>query len=124
MALTALIGVLSFVVAVAGAFVHHWARPVGFVLAVGATAGVCAFARYAARTRIGLAVVGLLWVLPVLVLAQPRPEGDVVIANDGPGLMFLFGGVVAAAVTVGMGPRDVARRPVRAMNDEQPGALE
>lgn len=103
--MTAMIGGLSFAVAVAGAFFHRWASPIGFVLALGALAGVCVYARYAARTRIGLAVVGLLWVAPVLVLAQPRPAGDVVIANDGPGLMFLLGGALVAAATIGLGAR-------------------
>lgn len=97
------LGILSFVVAVTGAFFHRWASPIGLILAIGSVVGVCVFARYAVRTRVGLTIVGLLWVVPVLILAQPRPAGDVIVAGDPAGLIFLFGGVLALAVTIGVG---------------------
>lgn len=99
----ALLSVVSFVVAVAGTFMHRWASPFGLLLAVGAAAGVCVLAGQAVRSRIGIGVVALAWLVPVLVMAQPRAEGDVVIAGDATGLLFLFGGVVSIGVTVGLG---------------------
>ncbi|WP_129667148.1 DUF6113 family protein [Phytoactinopolyspora endophytica] len=94
---------VAVVTAVAGAFVHRWAGGVGIFLAVGAAVSVCVLARRAARSRLGIAVVGLCWLVPVLVLAQERPAGDVVIAADTTGLVFLFGGAIGLAVTLGMG---------------------
>ena len=39
----------------------------------------------------------VLWLAVVLVLAAPRPEGDVVVPGTVTGLVFLFGGSVAGA---------------------------
>lgn len=101
--LVGVVAVVAFVVGVAGAVMHRWASPVGLVLAVGAAVGSCVLARYAARSRFGIAGVGLMWLAPVLILAQERPSGDVVIASDAAGLILLFGGAAAVAVTLGMG---------------------
>jgi hypothetical protein len=90
-------------VAVAGAFMHRWASPLGLTLSVGATVGVCVLARHAARSRVGIAVVALAWLAAVLLMAQPQAAGDVVIAGDAAGLVFLLGGASGVAVTLGMG---------------------
>jgi uncharacterized membrane protein len=97
------LAVVSFGVAVAGVLVHAWRSPFGLVLALAAAVGMCLLARDAGRTRLGIGVVGTAWLLPVLVLAQPRPGGDVLIESNPTGLMFLFGGVVPWAVVLGMG---------------------
>ncbi|NED98073.1 hypothetical protein G1H11_22500 [Phytoactinopolyspora alkaliphila] len=100
-----LLAIAAVAVAVAGAFMHRWASPVGLILAVGAGTGVCVLARHAARSRVGIGVVAGAWLTAVLLLAQPRPAGDVVIAGDPAGLVFLLGGASAVAVTLGMGVR-------------------
>ncbi|NDL59769.1 DUF6113 family protein [Phytoactinopolyspora mesophila] len=101
--LVAALGGLAVIVAVTGAFLHRWASPAGLALALGAVFGISVFARYAARTRWGIAWVGLAWLAPILVLAQPRSAGDVVIAGDAAGLTLLFGGAMAVSVALGMG---------------------
>jgi hypothetical protein len=97
------LGVVAAIVAVTGAFLHRWASPVGITLALGAVFGICVFARYAARTRVGIAWIACAWLAPILVLAQPRSAGDVVIAGDAAGLTLLLGGVMALSVALGWG---------------------
>ncbi|NEE00521.1 DUF6113 family protein [Phytoactinopolyspora halotolerans] len=109
--LLALAGI-AVVTAVAGAFVHRWSAGIGLFLAIGAAVGVCVLSRRVARSRLGIGVVGLSWLVPVLILAQQRPAGDVVIASDATGLVFLFGGAIGVAVTLGMGAN---RAPVAEM---------
>jgi hypothetical protein len=56
--------------------------------------------------RLGVAATGrkamavappVLWLLVVFVFAAPRPEGDLVVPGTLMGLLFLFGGAIAAA---------------------------
>jgi hypothetical protein len=56
--------------------------------------------------RLGVAATGrkvmalappVLWLLVVFVFAAPRPEGDLVVPGTVMGLLFLFGGAIAAA---------------------------
>ena len=71
--------------------------PVSVPLAV---AGNVVLARLAARVtgRGAPAVVPpVLWLAVVLVLAAPRPEGDVVVPGSATALAFLFAGAVAGA---------------------------
>jgi hypothetical protein len=95
---------------IAGSFVHRWASPLGVVLTIGAAAGVFLFARRWSRSRVGIGAVSAAWLLPVLLLAQRRPEGDLVIAGDVVGMVFLFGGAACAAVALGMGTSTSASR--------------
>nr|WP_246400560.1 DUF6113 family protein [Jiangella mangrovi] len=96
------LGAVAVVVAVCGAFVHRWQNPVGLILAIGGAAGVAILARACARSRFGLAVIAMLWLVPVIVLSRPR-NSAVVIQGDEFGLVFLFGGTVCLAVILGMG---------------------
>lgn len=104
--------VLAPVVAVAGTFVHAaMVRidtvpvPYGLVLASAGLAGVLLLAHKAARARLGVVPVATAWLLPVWLLAQERPAGDVVIANSWVGLTYLFTGVVLIGVGVGLPQR-------------------
>ena len=76
--------------------------PVGLALALGGTAGVLAMGTLLSRTRWGSGAVVAAWLVPVVMLSLPRPEGDVVIAQDAMGLTFLGVGVVLAGVSVGL----------------------
>lgn len=104
--------VLTPVVAVVGTFMHGaMVRigtvpiPYGLVLALAWLAGVLLLAYKAARARLGVVSVATAWLLPVWLLAQERPAGDVVIANGWAGLTYLFSGVVLIGVGVGLPQR-------------------
>ncbi|HEU0041524.1 MAG TPA: DUF6113 family protein [Jiangellaceae bacterium] len=102
LAVTAL-SVLAVLVGLAGSFTHRWASGGGVVLALGAMVGLMTLARRWSGSRVGMAVTALMWLVPVVVLAQTRPEGDMVIAADARGLVFLFGSVLCAGVGLGLG---------------------
>lgn len=106
------LAVVAVVVGVAGSFVHLWASPLGLLLAVGGAGGVAVLARVAARSRIGPTVIGLLWLVPVMVFAQPRGGSSAVVNGDEAGLVFLFGGCVCHAIAVGMGAEARSTRHV------------
>ncbi|WP_157552807.1 DUF6113 family protein [Jiangella gansuensis] len=94
---------IAVVVAVSGAFVHRWASPVGLLLALGGVIGLAVLARVCARSRIGLGVVALLWLAPVLALAQGPAGEDRIVGGDEAGLVFLFGGTMSLAIALGRG---------------------
>jgi len=75
----------------------RWPLPVCVLAAV---VGNVVLARLAVRLT-GLRWLGvlppLIWLAVVLVLAAPRPEGDLVVPGSWVGLAFLFGGAVAGA---------------------------
>lgn len=106
------LAVAAVAVALAGAFVHRWASPAGLLLAVAGAAAVAVLARAWARSRVGMGVVALLWLVPVLVLAQSPIGGDRVVNGDTAGVLFLFGGAVSHALALGMGAEARAGRRV------------
>jgi len=57
--------------------------------------------------RLATAVPVVAWLLLVLALAARTDEGDLVVPGTWPGLLFLFGGTIAGALTLGrsIGPR-------------------
>lgn len=101
--------VLSVVVAVAGTFVHAGMVyagtipiPYGLVLALAGLTAVLLLVHRTARGRLGVVPVATAWLLPVWLLAQERPAGDVVISNGWAGLTYLFTGVVLIGAGVGL----------------------
>ena len=74
--------------------------PVGMVSALAALAGLTVLARVIGRTRTSVALVGAAFAVPVLVLSQFRPEGDLVVAEDVWGLTLIGG--AALVITVGV----------------------
>lgn len=98
---------LSAVAGAVAGFVHRTtvdilgvAAPVGMVAALGALTGLTLLARLLGRSRTAVALVGAAFAVPVLVLSQFRPEGDLVIAEDVWGLTLIGG--TALVVTVGL----------------------
>jgi hypothetical protein len=95
---------LGFLVGAGGSFLQartvglglRW--PVGAVFAVVVLGAVAFSAGLVTRSRLGLGMVTVGWVISVLVLTAARPEGDVIIAADLPGYGYLFGGVVVLAL--------------------------
>ncbi|WP_116951148.1 DUF6113 family protein [Jiangella endophytica] len=106
------LGAVAVAVAVAGAFLHRWNNPAGILLAVGGAVSLGVLVRACARSRAGIAVVALLWLAPVLVLAQLPPGDDRVILGDEAGLVFLFGGTTSMAIVLGRGVEARSTRPV------------
>lgn len=96
---------VGVVAGVVGSFVHP-ARvaglPVGLLCALGLSAAGFVAGGLAVGARSGAAAGALGWLVPVLLLSSPRPEGDLVVAGDGFGYAWLLGGTVVAAVAVAL----------------------
>jgi hypothetical protein len=101
----ALLLALGAAVGVAGAFIQAVVVrtspvpvPAGLVLALGGTAAAFTFGALVMRSRAGVIVPAIAWLLAVLMIAAKRPEGDVVLANSGTAYGYLFGGTLLGAV--------------------------
>ena len=99
---------------VLGSFVHALRTaglPGGLLCALALSVAVFATARLAVGGRSGAAAAAAGWLLPVLLLSAPRPEGDLVVAGSGPGYGWLLGGTVLAGLAIGLpsGRRDDGR---------------
>jgi hypothetical protein len=70
------------------------ALPVGVVAALALTVCVVAGAgrRLASRTGAAAALAG--WMVATIAVSLPRPEGDVVVAADVAGFVWLYGGAL------------------------------
>ena len=104
---TGMLVLLAVAVGAVSAFVHRstvdvagLSVPIGLVAGLGALAGLVATARLVGRRRSAVLLVGAGYALPLLVLSQFRPEGDLVVAEDAWGLTLLGG--AALVVTVGV----------------------
>ena len=97
------LGAVTVVVAVCGSFLHRWAAPFGVLLAIGGAVGVAILARVAARSRLGLAVIALAWLVPVIVISESLAGTEGVIMSDELGLTFLVGGTIGLAIVLGLG---------------------
>lgn len=99
--------VLGFAVAVLGSFVHAVGPtepvkvPLGLLWAYAMTAALLAVGRLVTGGRSGAAAVSAGWVVALLLLSAPRPEGDLVVTGSLAGYAWLLGGLVVCAVGVG-----------------------
>ena len=101
--LHAMAPVVGAVVGLLGSFAHAvvLARlPVGLVCALLLSGATFVAAGLAVRSRTGAAAAVLGWLLPVLLLSAPRPEGDLVVAGNASGYAWLLGGTVVAGLCV------------------------
>jgi FtsH-binding integral membrane protein len=108
-ALTAGLCVGAVSAAVAGAFVHPatvqvsgFGVPYGLIIALAGLIGLLVLAQWWAGSRIDKVFVAAAWLVPVFVLSQGRPAGDLVIAADARGLVFLYGGVALIGLAIGL----------------------
>lgn len=91
-----------------GSFVHAYTAygvGVGLVVALGLSLSVLVTLGLATGGRRACVLAAVGWLAVVLVLSSRRPEGDLVVAGDGLGYGWLFGGtlvvVLAAAFPYG-----------------------
>ncbi|WP_066371417.1 DUF6113 family protein [Herbidospora mongoliensis] len=99
---------LGLVLGVVGAFEHEWylsgTLPIGGILAVLVVFAVPYAMGRLMVTRLAAGVVAVGWVIPSMILAGPRPEGDLAIAATLGGYIYLYGGLVAVALAVALVP--------------------
>ena len=94
---------LGVLVGALGSFVHAQVVagvPVGLLCAYALMAAALVTAGLATRSRSGPAATAAGWLVALLVLSAPRPEGDLVVAGDLVGYAWSLGGLVLAAVAV------------------------
>jgi predicted outer membrane lipoprotein len=98
---------LGAVVGMAGMLAHrNVVRPSGVLLPWGLLLGLAtAFAVIRAVSLTPVAVRGAVacaagWLLALIGLQRARPEGDFLVAGDGLGMAFAFGGMAVVAVAV------------------------
>lgn len=95
---------LGALAGIAGALVQAGWFPLGLLLALGGSAGLFWAGALLTGTRVGAAAPAGGWSVTVLVLTLPRPEGDFVFATGAGSYVFLFGGMLLAAVSATMAP--------------------
>ena len=101
--LHAVLVALGVLVGALGSFVHAQVVagvPVGLLCAYALTAAALATAGLASGSRSGPAATAAGWLLALLLLSAPRPEGDLVVPGDLLGYAWSLGGLVLAAVGV------------------------
>ena len=94
---------LGVLVGALGSFVHAQVVagvPVGLLCAYALMAAALVTAGLATRSRSGPAATAAGWLVALLLLSAPRPEGDLVVAGDLTGYAWSLGGLVLAAVAV------------------------
>jgi hypothetical protein len=93
-----LLAVLGVLAAVAGALVQDGWFPVGLLLALAGAVGLFWGGAKLCRTRVGAVAPAAGWVVTVLLLTAPRPEGDFVFGAGIGSYVFLYGGMLAAVM--------------------------
>ncbi|MGW0992589.1 DUF6113 family protein [Streptomyces sp. NPDC002523] len=96
---------LGAIVALAGALLQSAWFPGGLLLGLAGAAGLFLGGAAATASRAGAVAPVLGWVVAVLLLTAPRPEGDFLFGVGGGSYLFLLGGMVVAVIcaTVGAG---------------------
>ncbi|NJP67287.1 hypothetical protein HCJ92_13500 [Streptomyces sp. ventii] len=100
------LGLLGFLVAVAGALVQAAWFPLGLLLALGGAVGLFWGGALLTRAKLGVAVPAGLWAVTVLVLTASRPQGDFLFGAEASSYLFLFGGMGAAGLCLALAPAD------------------
>ncbi|MBB2913485.1 hypothetical protein FHS43_004789 [Streptosporangium becharense] len=107
-AVYAVLALLGLLTGVLGAFQHSWyirPVPVSALVCVALLFGVSYGAGRAMRGRGTALAFTVGWALVTMVWIAGRPEGDLVIANDLSGYVYLYGGLVALVTGVMLSPQ-------------------
>ncbi|AYG80652.1 hypothetical protein DWB77_02790 [Streptomyces hundungensis] len=102
-ALYALLVVLGALVAVAGALVQTAWFPGGLVLALAGAVGLFYGGTQLVGGRGGVGAPAAGWLVAVVLLTAPRPEGDFVFGAGAGSYVFLIGGMLAAVICATIG---------------------
>ncbi|GAA3106102.1 hypothetical protein GCM10017600_51490 [Streptosporangium carneum] len=103
----AVLVILGLVMGVLGAFHHSWYLspiPISAIGCVLLLFAVCHGAGRAMGGKLAALAPAAGWLVMTMVWLAGRPEGDVVIANDPSGYVYLYGGVVAVLAGVLLSP--------------------
>lgn len=99
--------VLGLVLGVVGGFSQAYyvgSVPVTAILWVLALFGICLGAGRLMGTRLAASVTAIGWLLVSMLLSMKRAAGDLVIAGDLAGVVYLYGGLVAIVAAVLLSP--------------------
>lgn len=103
-----MLGVLGVVLGVVGGFTHAYyvggTWPLAAIAWVPAMFGVCFWAGRMMRSKLGASAVAVGWLLVSMVFSLKRAAGDLVIAGDSAGFIYLYGAMVAVVVAVLLSP--------------------
>ncbi|MEV5877709.1 DUF6113 family protein [Streptomyces sp. NPDC052101] len=96
---------LGAVVGLAGTLVQAAWFPGGLLLALAGAAGTFLGGAYATGGRGGAVAPVVGWIVTVILLTAPRPEGDFLFSAGGGSYLFLLGGMALAVIcaTIGAG---------------------
>jgi hypothetical protein len=78
--------------------------PVGALLIIFVTGGLCWLAGWGMRSRLAAVVLGVTWLVVSYLFSMPRPGGDVLIAGDLAGGVYLYGGLILAGIAMVTAP--------------------
>ncbi|MEU7428854.1 MULTISPECIES: DUF6113 family protein [unclassified Streptomyces] len=105
---------LGALAGLAGALVQPAWFPGGLLLALAGAAGLFRGGAYATGGRGGAVAPAAGWIIAVILLTTPRPEGDFLFGAGGGSYLFLLGGMALAVIcaTLGAGrqPEGVSAR--------------
>lgn len=96
-------------------YVGRWLFPITLLLAVGTNVALPVIARDLVDSTVAATLPVILWLITVLVLSLPRPEGDVLLPGGGTlqwvsyGLVLIGG--AAGAITIALTARRSRSRP-------------
>ena len=111
LALGVLLGLVGAFLSPAEPHVLHVPVPVGVLIAVFSNLIVGIGAAWGTGTRLAPAVTGFAWGIVAFVMGVRRPDGDLVVPGSGwHGVAYLYLGLIAAAVAIGVGPEGLRRR--------------
>jgi hypothetical protein len=96
-------------------YVGRWLFPITLLLAVGTNVALPLIARDLVDSTVAATLPVVLWLITVLVLSLPRPEGDVLLSGGGGQQWVSYGlvliGGAAGAITIALTARRSRSRP-------------
>lgn len=78
--------------------------PIGALIMIVVTGGLSWLAGLGMRARMGAVLVGIPWLVVSYLFSMPKAEGDVVIAGDLAGGVYLYGGLILVAIAIILSP--------------------
>jgi hypothetical protein len=115
-----LLGVLGFLVAVAGSLMQAGWFPLGLLLSLGGAVALFWGGALAVRGKLGAVVPAVVWAVTVLVLTTARPAGDFLFAAGAGSYLYLLGGMLAAGLCAALAPTPHRLFEVRATGGPRP----